>query len=204
MKYLNPNMSGAEAKATYRQLSKQLHPDVGGDEEEFKILADEYTAIRSHQVLQDISLDDMLVAAGKRVMSIADTVADLYPRTSVLLNYSHDEIIAVYAGNTSFSRMREIERIILSFDKPYRFKVSSKFKRANRVAYISMMTIGDTTWINTYAGTPYDVAADPVSKGRRYTFYKGKKFEVCFDVKENHRYVMRRVRSLPLRELMGV
>ena len=39
MKYLSETMTIDEAKKKYRALAKKMHPDVGGDEEEFKILA---------------------------------------------------------------------------------------------------------------------------------------------------------------------
>ena len=38
-KYLSESMSLDEARKAYRSLAKQLHPDIGGDEDEFKILA---------------------------------------------------------------------------------------------------------------------------------------------------------------------
>ena len=50
MKYLSTDMSPEEAKRKYRTLAKTMHPDVGGDEEEFKILAKEYTELQCERV----------------------------------------------------------------------------------------------------------------------------------------------------------
>ena len=38
----------AEAKKLYKKLAKQLHPDVGGDEESFKALNAVYNHILEH------------------------------------------------------------------------------------------------------------------------------------------------------------
>lgn len=42
MKYFNKKMSIEDAKKTYRKLSKEFHPDLGGDAEMFKELNNEY------------------------------------------------------------------------------------------------------------------------------------------------------------------
>ena len=45
------NVSGInEAKKTYKILAKQLHPDVGGTEEEFKILNSVYNELIEHKI----------------------------------------------------------------------------------------------------------------------------------------------------------
>ena len=57
-KYLSESMSLDEARKAYRSLAKQLHPDIGGDEDEFKILAHEYSVIErraSESVIANIS-----------------------------------------------------------------------------------------------------------------------------------------------------
>ena len=48
-----------EAKKIYKQLAKKLHPDVGGDEEEFKILNSVYTDLIEHKIYfsNDIKID---------------------------------------------------------------------------------------------------------------------------------------------------
>ena len=39
-----------EAKKIYKKLAKKLHPDVGGDEESFKILNAVYTDLIEHKI----------------------------------------------------------------------------------------------------------------------------------------------------------
>ncbi len=41
-KYFNDNMSASELKKAYHEFSKKLHPDNGGDAEEFKRMSAEY------------------------------------------------------------------------------------------------------------------------------------------------------------------
>lgn len=42
MKYFTNCKTAEELKRVYRKLAKQLHPDLGGDTEEFKIMQNEY------------------------------------------------------------------------------------------------------------------------------------------------------------------
>ena len=48
-----------EAKKIYKTLAKKLHPDVGGSEEEFKILNSVYTDLIEHKIYfsNDIKID---------------------------------------------------------------------------------------------------------------------------------------------------
>ena len=48
-----------EAKKIYKNLAKKLHPDVGGSEEEFKILNAVYTDLIEHKIYfsNDIKID---------------------------------------------------------------------------------------------------------------------------------------------------
>lgn len=201
-KYLSANMTEEEAKRAYRSLAKEMHPDVGGSEEDFKILAREYAAIQkqvSEAPIADIG--DMMMAAGAQVGVIAKTLAELYPRTRVVLNYTLSAIEAEITGNVPMERMLLIERIINSFGYP--FTTTLLFKRGERKSWIKLRTVGDVTMINTDVGVDVEVGDEPAYKGRRYTLYKGAKFETCYDKNTDHTYCMRRMPKYSLRDLMG-
>ena len=65
-KYLSESMSLDEARKAYRSLAKQLHPDIGGDEDEFKILAHEYSVIerRASEPISPISWKLLVLWSG--------------------------------------------------------------------------------------------------------------------------------------------
>ena len=99
-KYLSESMTPEEVRKAYRSLAKKLHPDVGGDEDEFKILASEFSELErraSERVIANI--DDIMEAAGAMVSVIAQTLKELYPRTRVVLNYTYTSIEAEFYGN---------------------------------------------------------------------------------------------------------
>lgn len=138
-KYLSESMTLEDARKAYRTLAKQLHPDVGGDEDEFKILASEYSALErraSESVIANIN--DIMEAAGAMVGVIAQTLRELYPRTRVVLNYTSYTIEAEFFGNVPVERMVAIEQVINSFGYP--FAVTVLFKRDVRKTAITLFT----------------------------------------------------------------
>lgn len=202
-KYLSEQMTLEEARKAYRSLAKKLHPDVGGDEDEFKILAGEYSALErraSESVIAN--LGDIMEAAGAMVSVIAQTLRELYPRTRVVLNYTFASIEAEFFGNVPVERMVAIEQIINSFEYP--FTVTILFKRDVRKSAITLCTGNHITWINTPVNSEIDVKETPVYSGRRYTIHRGSKYEQCEDRKTGHLYIMRRIPKYSLQELLGI
>lgn len=198
-------MSLEEAKKTYRTLAKTMHPDVGGDTEEFKVLANEYAAIeRGEAEAVLVSIDDIMDANAKRLEVIVATLRELYPRTKVLLHYSYDSIEMEFPTNVPLARMVELERVVNSFNYP--FAVTVSFYREGRKSPITFKTErGCVTYINMQPGTPV-ILSEPskVYSGRRYTIYQDKRHEECWDSKLNHRYVMRRMPKITLQGLLGL
>ena len=202
-KYLSEQMTLDEARKAYRSLAKKLHPDVGGDEEEFKILAGEYSALErraSESVIAN--LGDIMEAAGAMVSVIEQTLRELYPRTRVVLNYTFASIEAEFFGNVPIERMVAIEQIINSFEYP--FTVTILFKRDVRKSPITLCTKNRITWINTPLDVAIDVKDPAVYSGRRYIIHRGSKYEQCVDKKNNHLYIMRRIPKYSLQELLGI
>ena len=54
---LKDNFSKEDLKRSYRSLCKKYHPDVGGDENKFKIINDAYKRLSSLDIKQD-TLDE--------------------------------------------------------------------------------------------------------------------------------------------------
>lgn len=204
MKYLSTDMSPEEAKRKYRTLAKTMHPDVGGDEEEFKILAKEYTELQCERVALEIpDINDMFSAAGTLVNEIASTVAELYPRTSVVLNYGVNDIDAYFQGNVSMKRMLEVAGVIRSFQ--YDFDLTMYFQRSPLKKWIPLWTRGDTVYINvSREETPSLDALATAYSGRRYVITANKKYEVCQDLKEGKWYIMHRTTKLRLQTILGI
>lgn len=202
-KYLSEQMTLEEARKKYRTLAKQLHPDVGGDEDEFKILASEYSALERRASESAIAnINDIMEAAGAMVGVIAQTLRELYPRTRVVLNYTSYTIEAEFFGNVPVERMVAIEQIINSFGYP--FAVTVLFKRDARKSAITLFTKRNVTWINISQEVGVDVKETPIYSGRRYTIHRGGKYEQCEDKKTGHLYIMRRIPKYSLQELLGI
>lgn len=204
MKYFSMSMTLEEAKSTYRSLAKDMHPDVGGDEEEFKILANEYAEYQREIFQPPISsIDDMMVAAGIMVDLIVKTLVELYPRTKVILNYAPASIDVEVPGNVPLRKMLHIESIINSFQYP--FQVTLFFRRNESKKWFSMWTKGNVTYINMQQDEIADMSdAKTTYTGTRYVLDRNRRYESCVDKKEHHTYYLHRTPKFDLKELLGV
>lgn len=68
-----------EAKKIYKQLAKKLHPDVGGDEESFKILNAVYTDLIEHKIYfsNDIKIDIELEKVISLILHFENIIIEL-------------------------------------------------------------------------------------------------------------------------------
>lgn len=204
-KYLKETMSAEDARKTYRTLAKSMHPDLGGDEEEFKVLANEYAYLMRRDTEAELtSVRDIMIVNAQRMGTVVRTLQELYPRTKVLLHYSLLEVEAEFSGNVPIARMVEIEQVINSFGYPLRVFVS--FYREGRKSAIRMKTERNcVTYINMEPNTPVDMENAPtIYQGRRYTIKRNAKYEECLDAKLQRRYVMKRMPKFTLTDLMGL
>lgn len=204
MKYLSESMSPEEAKKAYRKLAKTMHPDVGGDTEEFKILASEYTAIIRNTAFEETSIESAMKASAKMVDTIVASLQELYPRTPVVLFFSVNSIEVDFKANTPISRIVEIESVINSFKYP--FSVSCSFHREGRKAPLTLVSRDLYTYINTtpQACVDVDLTGKEIYDGRRYKIYENPRYSTCTDTKTGRVYVMRRTPKFTLKELLGL
>jgi hypothetical protein len=68
-----------EAKKIYKTLAKKLHPDVGGDEESFKLLNSIYTDLIEHKIYfsNDIKIDIELEKVISLILHFENIVIEL-------------------------------------------------------------------------------------------------------------------------------
>ena len=68
-----------EAKRIYKQLAKKLHPDVGGDEESFKLLNAIYTDLIEHKIYfsNDIKIDIELEKVISLILHFENIIIEL-------------------------------------------------------------------------------------------------------------------------------
>ena len=68
-----------EAKKIYKQLAKKLHPDVGGDEESFKLLNAIYTDLIEHKIYfsNDIKIDIELEKVISLILHFENIIIEL-------------------------------------------------------------------------------------------------------------------------------
>lgn len=201
MKYLSENLSPEEAKRKYRTLAKTMHPDVGGDEEEFKILADEYAAIvRLSEAPKYPSMAELQAQAATLVNKLVELLSELYPRTKVVLHYYPGNVDAEFLGNTTLPRMVEIAQIIRKFLPSYR--VTTYFYREGRKSPFTLELNGTVAYIGVQRGTEVGTL-ECTYKGRRYNLFANRKYEMCTDGKMDRTYIMRKSPKFPLRSLVG-
>lgn len=68
-----------EAKKVYKTLAKKLHPDVGGSEEEFKLLNAVYTDLIEHKIYfsNDIKIDIELEKVISLILHFENIIIEL-------------------------------------------------------------------------------------------------------------------------------
>lgn len=68
-----------EAKKVYKNLAKKLHPDVGGSEEEFKLLNAVYTDLIEHKIYfsNDIKIDIELEKVISLILHFENIIIEL-------------------------------------------------------------------------------------------------------------------------------
>ena len=203
MKYLNEAMTQEEARKTYRHWAMKLHPDVGGDEEEFKILSNEYTTIIKRETDKTLSLDDLQNKADSMIVVIQKTLLEIYPRTKLVLVYDFRSIEVEIDSNISLPKMLHIEEIIKQFHYP--FEVTLMFARDGSKKHYSLHTVGSTVRINMRKDEVADMSnAKDIYSGRRYKIKKSRSYSLCSDLKTGLTIYMRNTPKFSLMTLLGL
>ena len=195
----------AEAKSLYRKLAMTMHPDVGGDTDEFALLASEYAALQVQQSELNIpSYDDVMEPLRRKITLLTDFLNEVYPRTSISIMYSYASVDVYFNNATPLPKMLEIEKLIHTFDLQWRTVLY--FRRGGSVKWYSIETTDGFTF---YCNMPQDGEPDcgnslPVYEGRRYTIVQNKKYSVASDKKTGLKIIMKRTPKFTLQELMGL
>lgn len=202
MKYLREDMSQEEARKAYRKFAKTLHPDVGGNEQEFQILANEYAAI-SRRGMQDVaeSYESIMQRTEKVIQLLLNTLYELYPRTPVHISYSAISAELEVPDNTPLQKMVHIAQI--AQDVPLKWRVTVFFGMPGVKRKYTLRIVRDTVYINVGMNdTPNVTDGKVIHKGSRYCIEQGTQYEFCKDQKTGLRYYLRRTPKLKLKELL--
>ena len=205
MKYFPADISLEEAKRIYRRLAKTMHPDVGGDAEDFVVLASEYGEILAKQTAVTIpSYDDIIATLRLKIRAVVSFLNEVYPRTSISIEYSPLEVEVYINTNTPLPKMLHIEELIRSFELNTRTVLY--FRRGGSVRWYSLEYVGDSTYhCNIQQGEATDCSGmTPCYEGRRYFISQNKKYALGVDAKTNTRIIMKRTPKFNLQELMGL
>ena len=198
-------MTLEEAKKAYRTLAKTMHPDVGGDEEEFKILADEYTAITVQVSTPSYAtFEDLMERSRVMADDMAKLLNEIYPRTSITLFYFYNRIDANIYGNVPFKKMLHIDEIMHSFN--YSLPTRICFQRgANSKKWYNLFTVGKNVYCNFEQPEYCDMTgAKPVYAGTRYRIDQNRLLTHCQDMRTGKDIYMRRTPKFTLQELLGI
>ena len=202
MKYFTPGMPLETAKADYRKFAKTMHPDVGGDEEEFKILANEYAMICSG-VFVDVSKTMESMAARNKVFAdlILSTLLEIYPRIPIQVWVGLRDIDFDFMEVVPFKKILHVVEIVNTFNP--QVVINYSFVRPELKKRISMYERNHTLYINMARSDPAPISVEGkvIYKGRRYTVVQDKKYSQCTDSVAKCSYIMKRSNKLSILEL---
>lgn len=110
MKYFDRD-SDIPYKKQFRALCMQLHPDRGGDPEEFKEMMQEYALLSSENVL--LSVEDIMARSAAIAANLKEALLDLYPKCAanifVKLNEFDVHVDLATTGKQFFSLLDAID-----------------------------------------------------------------------------------------------
>ncbi len=204
MTYFSAGMTRAEVRRTYHYHAKTMHPDVGGDEEAFKEMTDEYARLmRQFASTTTETAQSMMDAVHKRASLILEVLRDAYPRTVFTVSYTYDSVTVTFDNNTPFGKMMDIERIAKELDSIDRLIIL--FKRGDSKKRYTFSTLGSEVYINMSESIRPDMStATMLHRGPRYTVLWTRTHDCAIDAKENRTYCMRRTPKFELKELLGI
>ena len=205
MKYFPDGISLEEAKNVYRTCAKTMHPDVGGDTDEFAILSTEYAAVRAQGALPvEFSYEDLMAPIRKKVEAVLDVLSEVYPRTNINIAYSYASVDVNFRDETPLPKMLVIEEIIRKFD--FGIPVVLYFRRGQSVKRYPLVRISDTVYHCNMAPdeVPELENASNSYRGRRYVIWQTRKYAYSEDRKTGIKIIMHRNTKFTLQELMGL
>lgn len=204
MKYFTPGMSKEEIHRVWKKWARVLHPDVGGDENEFKILSNEYAELeagfvaRQVQTVEELQKRNDIIADG-----IVNTLNEIYPRTKVTVWVAFCSFEVEIYESIPFKKVLHIVELVTSMAGDVRSEFT--FKRPTLKRAIHLETRSDFVYINC---TPEDAidrsGLTSIYAGRRYLVSQNKKYAFCEDKTEAKQYIMKRSPKLNILELFNL
>lgn len=90
-----------ECKALYKELAKKMHPDMGGDADEFKAMFDEYSETIADISAEPVYLQDEYVAVAKALAGVVRTKRPEIYRTLEGVAKVAPAILSLLEGKTA-------------------------------------------------------------------------------------------------------
>lgn len=201
MRYMSSVTTPQERKKIFRQWAKKLHPDVGGDPEEFKRLLREYETTEQSGSTADTSSTQMCAKIHTYMTALE------VPVSADIACYKKHVEVALERG-IDLGRVLKIEQGVRGLTAAQGFSLMFRYRGSRQKPY-SIETRGEVTYINFNAADYAEVhhqlqwASNTEEILWRTCEALGKhRYEFVWDNVANHGYIMHCSRTMRLADLV--